>query len=550
MRENDLPSRRIITYLSFLLTVMILAVVVFVRIRLLQTPLERDEGEYAYMGQLILKGIHPYMNAYTMKLPGVSVAYALIMLLFGRTISGIHLGLLFVNAIGIFLVYLLGKRLFDRNTAIISCAAYAVLSLSQSVLGVFAHATHFVVLFYLAGLLFLLHAVDERRTASLLTSGLFFGLAITMKQHAVLLIVFAFMYLAWRSRKHHTSWKHILCVESTLFLLGILIPYALIALWMAYAGVFGTFWFWTVQYAREYTSELTLVEGVTNFQGTFAGILHSQLFLCILAGAGGILLCTKYVKCADRFFMAGLALFSFLAICPGFYFRNHYFILILPAMALLIGAAIHSAEPLCASFAWRGLQRFIPILLFITAIAYGVYQEREYLFTSTPREVCRSAYDLSPFPEAVQIAAYLKERTAPKDRIAVLGSEPEICFYADRLSATGHIYMYGLMEKQPYAERMQKEMIREIETTAPEYIVMTMDALTLWPTESKLLFDWANNFVGRRYYLVGVIDIINSGTTHYLWDRKAENYTPISGTYLTVHKRKTRPAPPPPAGGD
>jgi hypothetical protein len=174
----------------------------------------------------------------------------------------------------------------------------------------------------------------------------------------------------------------------------------------------------------------------------------------------------------------------------------------------------------------------------MSAITHGIYHEKAYLFSFTPKQVCRSAYELTPFPEAVQIASYLKERTTPNDRIAVLGSEPEINFYADRLSATGHIYMYGLMEEQPYSERMQTEMIREIESTQPKYVVMTTDVLASWPTSSKLLFNWANNFVGRRYYLVGIIDIINSNTTRYVWDREAAHYTPASSAYLTVHKLK------------
>ena len=37
------------------------------------------------------------------------------------------------------------------------------------------------------------------------------------------------------------------------------------------------------------------------------------------------------------------------------------------------------------------------------------------------------------------IARYIRERTAPGDRIAVIGSEPEIYFYAERNAATGHL---------------------------------------------------------------------------------------------------------------
>jgi hypothetical protein len=41
-----------------------------IRFRLRDMPLERDEGEYAYAGQLLLEGIPPYQLAYNMKLPG------------------------------------------------------------------------------------------------------------------------------------------------------------------------------------------------------------------------------------------------------------------------------------------------------------------------------------------------------------------------------------------------------------------------------------------------------------------------------------------------
>ena len=41
------------------LVVIVFALVIAIRIRLLRIPLERDEGEYAYAGQLMLQGILP-----------------------------------------------------------------------------------------------------------------------------------------------------------------------------------------------------------------------------------------------------------------------------------------------------------------------------------------------------------------------------------------------------------------------------------------------------------------------------------------------------------
>ena len=62
-----------------------LVIVAAVRLRLLNLPLERDEGEYAYAGQLMLQGIPPYQMAYNMKFPGTYASYAIIMGLLGRT---------------------------------------------------------------------------------------------------------------------------------------------------------------------------------------------------------------------------------------------------------------------------------------------------------------------------------------------------------------------------------------------------------------------------------------------------------------------------------
>jgi hypothetical protein len=92
------------------LAVIVLGLVIIIRIRLLGIPLERDEGEYAYIGQLLLQGIPPYKLAYNLKFPGTYAACALIMALFGQTIIGIHLGLLLINTATILLIFLLGRR--------------------------------------------------------------------------------------------------------------------------------------------------------------------------------------------------------------------------------------------------------------------------------------------------------------------------------------------------------------------------------------------------------------------------------------------------------
>src|SRR4051812_14333915 len=110
------------------------------RWRLRGMPLERDEGEYAYAGQLILQGIPPFREAYNMKFPGTYAAYAGVLALFGQTPAGVHLGTMLVNAITIVLIFYLTRRLLSALAAGCAALVYAILTLDNNSLGLAGHA--------------------------------------------------------------------------------------------------------------------------------------------------------------------------------------------------------------------------------------------------------------------------------------------------------------------------------------------------------------------------------------------------------------------------
>ena len=60
---------------ALLLLALVLAVTAAARLKAVDIPLERDEGEYAYGGQLLLQGVPPYEAAYNMKFPGIYAAW-------------------------------------------------------------------------------------------------------------------------------------------------------------------------------------------------------------------------------------------------------------------------------------------------------------------------------------------------------------------------------------------------------------------------------------------------------------------------------------------
>src|SRR2546422_9439558 len=218
----------------WILLAVVIAVVVFIRIHLLAIPLERDEGEYAYAGQLMLQVIPPYRLAYNMKFPGVYAVYAFIMWIFGESSVGIHLGLLIVNIASIVIVFLLARRLIGLIAGIAAAASYTILSASPSVLGLAAHATHFVMLPILLGALVLLKPGLTKKKM-VFVSGILFGAGLLMKQPAIFFICFGATYLLFRDWRARLTFRQTL-LRNALFITASVLPLAGTAFWLWRAG--------------------------------------------------------------------------------------------------------------------------------------------------------------------------------------------------------------------------------------------------------------------------------------------------------------------------
>jgi hypothetical protein len=173
------------------------------------------------------------------------------------------------------------------------------------------------------------------------------------------------------------------------------------------------------------------------------------------------------------------------------------------------------------------------------AFANALYADRGTYFTQSPYAAIREIYGVNPFPEAVAIADYIRRNSDQNARIAVLGSEPEIFFYAQRHSATGYIYTYALVEEQSYASVMQSEFIREVEASAPEFIVSVFINQS-WLRRSRsddLIFRWADTYIREHYRLVGIAD---GGRNHdiYRWGTDTLTYRPRRPEVVVIYRRR------------
>jgi len=498
--------------------VLLLAVTVIIRIRTLAAPLERDEGEYAYAGQLILEGVPPFQQTY--KVPGIYYAYAVILFCFGQTQSGIHAAVLLINTATVFLLFVLSKRLFGSIAGLASAVFFAITSISSSIKAT-ANAENFVVLFAIAGIILLMNFADSKKYLSLAAGSILLGIAFIMKQHGAAFILFGFLFLLWdQIRQKPLNWKKLVSVISVYFFF-VLLPFLIVCLILWYCGVLEKFWFWTFKYTSHYVKIVPLEAGFKSLKSVLMKIILSGPFIWLSALLGFLSIIWNSRIRKHSVFLVGFLICSFLSVCPGLYFRPHYFVLFLPALVIFAGAGVIAVRDLLGLCIKSDTKTaFVSILIILAAWLQSFYCQRNYLLESDPVMVSRYNFGSCPFPESLQIANFIKNRSNKDDKIAVLGSEPEIYFYSHRRSATTYIYTYPLMEAQPYAADMQREMIGQIEAAKPRFIVIVKcdNSWLVLQDSEELIFNWMGQYVTSHYRQIGLVEILSPYQTLYHWD--------------------------------
>ena len=521
-------------WLPRLFVLLVVLLTAFIRFRLLNMPLERDEGEYACSGQFLMAGIPPYQQVWNMKLPGTYLAYALGMAVFGPTVAGIHAMLLVVNSLTIILVFLLGQRLFGMIGGLAACATYGVLSANPAVLGLAAHANHFVVLFAVWGAFRLWKTEEFYRWHAMFFSGVLFGLAFLMKQQGICFCFFAVAMVVWNAVQTDTIFRPLFFQKIFFLCLGMALPFALLCVYLRHAGLWPRFWFWTFSYAHSYAVQNSLQKGFHQF--LYYAHRH---WLVYFPFTGFVAVSLPFVM-RDRalrgqiVFAAAFLLCSAVGTSIDFFFRQHYFILALPALAILVGLAIVSLQ-----FAtdYNGL-KMIPPLICILILGWSVYQQRQVFFKLSPDAVVQQIYaGDSPFTEMPAVGDYIRSHSSPGASMAVIGSEPELYFYAQRQPATGYLYTYPFTEQQPFAAQMRSEMISEIETNKPDYLVFVANPGS---GPDSVLSDWFARYSGAHYTRVAVVEKTGDDKTKFVADDSIKNYHRAGPEYVGVFRRNTK----------
>lgn len=511
-----------------------------VRLRLLGIPLERDEGGFAYIGKMMFEGQNLYTDLYDSKLPGLYFLYGAFVHLFGYSASGVHAGLLLCNVAATLLLFFLAKKLYRAEVAAWAVLVFAVMSTGINVFGFAAHATQLLLPFALGGLWVLVRELGRPslRTWAVLLAGGLLGVAFLVKQQALFFMPFAALYL-WVALRQRDQGFRAAALPILWLAVGSILPYLLVLAYLLAVGRGEAFWFWTYELPSNFGMVHQPGEKAELFSTMSSFVLRGQWGLWALAALGLLAVWRGGWGIAQKIFASALPVLAFGGVLMGSAYYPHYWVLVLPGVALLAALATQhlSSNALI-------IKAVTAVLL--AAVLWAVASNATYYFADDHTQILRKTYTANPFPECAIIGAEIKKRSQPGDEMLVFGAEPELLVSTGLPSVTGHIFPYHLLDGQWYNEKFQKELFDAVAEREPRFVAVFTGG-TSWQVTDLTLGNQMMNRLGPlvfdnpKYRRIGTVDIF-SNTTIYKWDKEVAGYKPtsIAQIWLYEHGRRRK----------
>ena len=494
--------------------------------------LERDEGEYVYAAQEILRGKLPYKDFYNMKFPGVYYFNALIFFLFSDSLSVVKFTLLLLNFCSAFFIYRIACVWYNNQIGKLAAGIFLIFCSCFSAQGWTANAEHFVIFFgtmgiFVAGLFF-----TKNNILYFFLAGFFLACATICKQQGILFAVFQVIQLILsktlfqRNRISAISFFKTLAV----YVLGFSIPIGLMLIYFYEKKVLDDFYFFTVQYASSYGNQITPFKEVWHFRPIFWDacgfwILFFSMF---------------YNAIKSRTFLKthlNVILFfacSFAASSVGWYYRAHYFQFIFPAAAIMSAFMVSELKEI-----WKIKYVNLKSYLVLSFIAVLILQ-MGYIFSDSNEKIIDKMYPHDYFFNKKQIADKINEKFGDENyKIGIIGNEPEIFFYTKKQSASGFMYIYSLVEKHKFADSLTLQFFKEMENRKPE-ILMYFTDYKISPENPKTvnqITNWYNQFK-QNYSPIGKLDSLGERAQLEWLKNEKSTINVDSAFYGVIYLRK------------
>lgn len=424
----------------------------------------RDGGVFMYIGQGILLGEIPYVDAWDHKPPLIHFTYALGLLIAGGRFWGVWMLAIGSVAGAGWLSY---RVLRSAHGAVIATAATAIWILNlANLIGESLNTELFTLPLQLGALVVLVRWRDAPGSGRWpFVLGLLAGFAFLYRQNHV--AVFAAVFLTgtvigggWRGTGHLLR-----CAARTTA--GGIVAMAPLAAFFLVNGAWGAMWDAAFRYNILYSGPGIVaqldaagfgIERIPWCYGAFLVWLVALLWVAVRqplpGGRRGILLCAAIVAVPLEFY---------LATASGKH-HAHYFATCLPALAILLAELFSFlGRPTAASPRLIKTARVVLVVL-VAAALWALQFDGLTQRYATARD-----------PDAEQAtrwcAEYLRTRTTPDQRSLVWGADSVILALAGRRSATRYVYQYPLITAGYRSDDVAAEFLADLERHPPAVIV-------------------------------------------------------------------------------
>ena len=492
MIESDLRQR-----LSIKQTVLVIVGLVLitsaVRVPLLGIPFERDEGEYAYIAWRLGHGELPYRDWVDQKPPAIFWIYRTALALPIDPIRAVHIAALIFSAASACALFFLARRFLNNFWAFAAAALLILLSADPWIEGTAANTEIFMLLpLILAQVAFFRSIENPRRTMSILLCGAFIGFAVAFKQVAavnwfLLWAVFPILTAAekrWRNSISFAAWST----------LGMVIVAAIVALYFLFRGGLSDLVDNVLTHNLEYIGAMTWSDRLQYCGDTLIRLSSTELLVWIFSTVGFVaVVCAKQRKWIA--FVFGWVVTSAIGISASGYFFPHYFQQWLPPLALL---SVFGAAWLSELQLWK--RAWLPMSIFgLALVILPLKTCWPFWFSDSPADAVRKIYPGNFFAEMPAFAERLAQVTLPDQRVFAFSAEPELLFYAHRVSATRYIFLFPLYG--PYRNIREKQIAatNEIQRNSPSAIVYAPNGLFFSAGSDQYFTEWSLSYLEKHF---------------------------------------------------
>lgn len=526
----------------------LLFIVYGIRSNFLLIPFERDEGIYSYFGNLVIEGGVPYKDFIEAKFPGIFYFYGFMISTFGDTLKGMHTGFMYLNLLTIILIYFTSRNLFSPIAGLISATTFAFVSLTANLSGFTVQSEHGVAFFISLGLLFYSLTRIYGKWYNFALMGLFLGCAVMVKTNAIFLALFGGFVIVtdFLFTKPKVFKKFFIDILS--YSLGGISIVAVLFYIIYTKGTFDDMIKWAYEHPKSYISNMPFEEGKKYFEYSRDAIVQNHKFFWVHAVLALAVCLLKPINIKLKIFAFLLLGASFMTIVPGYFFYGHYWIQMIPGLAIVAGLTYQSIIGIIQKYFNLTNVRYQYIYLGIFGLLTfnHVSGLKSYYYHPNYERILRTVYGNNPFPESMEIANYINANSKPEDNIVLLGSEPQIYFYTKKRCPSRFAYFTALVNNTAYHKEWQREFTADVEKAKPKFVVFFNHpfSLLVQPNTDNYIFEWANKYINEGYQLIGLVDMIDGQQSSYIWKEALNNYKPISKNLIYIYERKPEPVKP------